>query len=88
MRLFSKRRARLFAFLCVFQLIPTTPGKAAGLVLMNSEMLALIQIIGSQNLCITYSYDHNGNIVTRNNLAYGAQGTWGSSVYGCFNWTS
>jgi YD repeat-containing protein len=40
-------------------------------------------------ICVTYSYDPNGNRTAQTNLAVGSPppATWGSSVWGCFNWT-
>lgn len=51
------------------------------------QLLALVQG-ASPNQCVTYAFDLNGNITTRTDAIYGATATWGSSAYGCFNWTS
>lgn len=88
MRLFSRKYAGLFLFICAAQAVLATPAQASSLSLVSSQMLMFLQIASAPNQCISYSYDRNGNITARNNKAYGAQGTWGSSVYGCFSWTS
>lgn len=40
--------------------------------------------------CVAYSYDANGNRTSQTNTISGApeSATWGSGVFGCFNWTS
>jgi len=88
MRLLSRRRATLLAFAGAFQLVAAVPAHASGAFFVNTEMLAMLQVMGSQNICFTYSYDHNGNRLSRNNQTFAATGTWGSSVFGCFIWTS
>jgi hypothetical protein len=56
--------------------------------LVNSELLAAVQAVASQNQCISYVYDHNGNITTKTDFGFGATATWGSSTFGCFSWTA
>jgi hypothetical protein len=75
-------------YFCVFQLALAAPACASPIWLMNSDMLALLQITGNQGQCFLYTYDLNGNRLAGNNLIYGASGTWGTSVYGCFDWAS
>jgi hypothetical protein len=67
---------------------PIAPAQASSAVPMNSNLIALYQIVSGQNQCFVYTYDHNGNRLTRGNLNPGATATWGSSVYGCYNWTT
>jgi hypothetical protein len=55
---------------------------------VNSELLAAVQAVASQNQCISYVYDHNGNITTKTDFGFGATATWGSSTFGCFSWTA
>lgn len=86
MRPYFKSGARLLSILCLSQLALAVPAQASGLLLVNSGMLALFQSASSQ--CFIYSYDHNGNRLARSNLTYGSTGTWGSSTYGCFSWSS
>jgi hypothetical protein len=88
MRLLLRRRATLLALAGAFQLVAAVPAHATGVFVVNAEMLAMLQVVGSQNVCLTYSYDHNGNRLSRNSQTFAATGTWGSSVFGCFIWTS
>lgn len=88
MRLLSRRHAGLFVFLCAVQVGLASPAEASRLPLVNSQMLLFLQTVSGPNLCISYSYDRNGNVLVKSNSSYGAQATWGSSVYGCFKWTS
>lgn len=39
-------------------------------------------------VCVTYSYDANGNRTAQSNVS-GSSGTptWGSGIWGCFPWT-
>lgn len=55
---------------------------------IDSDLAALMQVVTSQTVCVVYSYDQNGNRLTQQNLGYSGTGTWGSSVFGCFNWTA
>jgi len=88
MRLLSARRARAILLACAAILAPIQSAQAANSVLMNSQMLALFQAISAPNVCVTYSYDLNGNRKTQNTMLWGSPGTtWGSAVYGCFSWT-
>ena len=79
-------RGALF-FVCAGQLMLTAPAHASGISLLSGQMLMLLQS-ATPNQCISYSYDHNGNITVRSNLAYGATATWGTSIFGCFSWSS
>lgn len=40
-------------------------------------------------ICVVYSYDANGNRTGRTVFAAGTPNTptWGTGVYGCFNWS-
>jgi len=62
--------------------------RVANFVVANNNLLAMYQIVSGQNQCFVYTYDHNGNRLTRSNLNPGATATWGSAVYGCYNWTT
>lgn len=55
--------------------------------LSNAIGLAAVQSVSAPNACISYSYDRNGNILTKSAGTYG-QATWGSSAYACFSWTA
>lgn len=55
---------------------------------VNSEVLAALQAVSAQNQCMSYAYDHNGNILTKTDQAFSASPTWGSSAFGCFTWTA
>lgn len=56
--------------------------------LISSELLAAFQSVASQNQCVSYTYDHNGNITAKVDQTFGASPTWGSSSFGCFTWTA
>jgi YD repeat-containing protein len=40
-------------------------------------------------ICVAYGYDANGNRTAQTNTSSGApiQPTWGSGVWGCFEWS-
>jgi uncharacterized protein (DUF2252 family) len=43
----------------------------------------------SQNLCISYTYDRNGNRLTQTSAPVETQQpVWGSSKYACFVWST
>jgi hypothetical protein len=86
MHLVLKRCGRL-AVLCAAAVGVASPAHADGFTLVGSDMLALVQAVASQNSCIAYRYDQNGNLITRNNQTFGGA-TWGSPVFGCFIWTT
>jgi len=46
-----------------------------------------VQSIATQNQCLTYSYDKNGNRQTESALIFGTAPVWGAAPYGCFTWT-
>ena len=52
----------------------------------SSVMAALQAMLVSQNMCISYAYDKNGNRATQVNNALPAQAVWGTSSYPCFVW--
>ena len=62
--------------------------RVSKVVVVNSNLLVMYQIVSGQNQCFVYTYDQNGNRLTRSNLNPGATATWGSAVYGCYNWTT
>jgi hypothetical protein len=62
--------------------------KVSRSVILNSNLLALYQIVSGQNQCFVYTYDQNGNRLTRSNLNPTATAAWGTAVYGCYNWTT
>ena len=64
------------------------PAWVSRVVAWNSNLLAMYQVVSGQNQCFVYTYDHNGNRLTRSNLNPGATATWGSAVYGCYNWVA
>jgi hypothetical protein len=62
---------------------------ASGLMLVGSITgvgLLALQLTASPNQCLSYTYDLNGNVITRTNAIYGATARWGSSPFGCFDW--
>ena len=85
MRLISRRKAVVYTCVCALQLMVAAPAHAAGLILLNSELLALFQTLSHQ--CLTFTYDLNGNRLTSGSQTYSTAPIWGSSVYGCFSWT-
>ena len=74
--------------LASLQLALTSTAQASTGMLFNSSLLVALQSMGSQNICVAYSYDHNGNVTARSNVTFGLQGTWGTAVFGCFTWAS
>jgi hypothetical protein len=55
---------------------------------VSNELLAAFQSIASQNQCVIYTYDHNGNITAKIDQPVGASPIWGSAAFGCFLWTA
>jgi len=65
------------------------PAHANTLLVLDSSISASLMMLINPNLCITYSYDLNGNRTARTDATYGSPGTvWGSAIYACFDWTS
>ena len=58
------------------------------LVTLSVAMTSLVEAAGTQNQCLAYSYDPNGNRIAENQRSFDATPTWGSSTFGCFNGTS
>jgi len=52
--------------------------------------IAAFQImLSTQNLCLGYSYDQNGNRITQTTSDITSQPpTWGTSTYPCFTWSA
>lgn len=86
MRLSVKMYARILSVCFLSQLVLASPAQASSLLLLNSHMLSLFQ--SASNQCFIYSYDPNGNRLALSNVTYSSTGAWGSSVYGCFSWTT
>lgn len=61
--------------------------KILGLATSGADLTGLLSGIGVQNQCLYYAYDKNGNRTSQNSQGFGAA-IWGSSTYGCFNWTA
>lgn len=56
---------------------------------ITSASSELIMLISSSAMCLVYTYDANGNRISLSTFPLDASGaTWGSSTFGCFNWTS
>jgi hypothetical protein len=83
------RRGVSVSVLGALQLACASPAQATGLSLVNSQMLAAVQLLSGPNLCVIFTHDRNSNRTAQNNVVFGAPGTvWGSAVYGCFAWTA
>lgn len=83
----KRGRIAIAICLCASQvLVLASPAQASSLLLLNSHMLSLFQ--SASNQCFIYSYDPNGNRLALSNVTYSSTGAWGSSVYGCFSWTT
>lgn len=89
---FSGRFRAIFCAALAWPMVMGTPAKAGGINISlgqlagSNAMLGVIQMmLASQNQCITYTYDANGN---RLGVGRGTLGTatWGSSAYPCFFW--
>lgn len=88
---FMRRLARIlcqFGIACAAQLPLAASAEANSIARINSQMLMLIQSVSGPNLCISYTYDGNGNVLLKANSAFGPQASWGTSTYGCFAWTA
>ena len=40
------------------------------------------------NMCLSFTYDKNGNRLTQKTAGLNAQAVWGSSTYPCFVWSA
>ena len=40
------------------------------------------------NMCLSFTYDKNGNRLTQTTAGLNAQAVWGSSTYPCFVWSA
>ena len=53
-----------------------------------APLLAQVLIV-TQNMCISYAYDQNGNRLSQTKAAFGAQqSVWGATTYPCFAWNA
>jgi hypothetical protein len=78
----------IFGCACALPIWPTSAAPASGLTMLNTSVLLMFQAITAQPQCSSYSFDVNGNILSRHDFSAATAATWGSSVYGCFNWAS
>jgi hypothetical protein len=84
-----RRMVCLVIALSGLQMALAVPAHASSLMVLGGSMSASLMMFINPNLCITYSYDLNGNRTAQTNATYGTPGTtWGSAVYACFDWTS
>jgi hypothetical protein len=89
MALISKKVMKMALCLGALQFASAAPAQALGLGMVSGQVAGIIQMLISPNLCITYTYDLNGNRTAQSNVTYGSPGAvWGSAVYACFDWTS
>lgn len=86
MRVAVRKSAKFLLILSASQIVLAVPAQASNVLVLNASMLALFQ--SATNQCFAYSYDLNGNRLALSSVTYSSTGTWGSSTYGCFNWTS
>lgn len=88
---FRARTIRLQSLLLALSMV-AAPGEAAGGSVVYTYDLngRLTTALYDNGVCVTYSYDPNGNRLSRNVLASGAPNTpvWGTGVLGCFQWTA
>lgn len=75
------------ALIWAFNLMAATPAVASRHLPAAGALLASAQVVAGQNVCFKYTYDKNGNRISKTNLTWGSGATWGSTTYGCFNWT-
>lgn len=86
---FDKIFKKTFVCILGMQIAFATSAHANPVLALNSSISASLMILLNPNLCIAYSYDLNGNRISRSDVIYGAPGaTWGSAIYACFDWTS
>lgn len=88
MRSLCALRRSLALGACCMQILWAAPASAAGFWLTNTQLLLLMQSVASQNECVSYTFDKNGNVLTKVSQAHGSAAVWGSSVFGCFSWTA
>jgi len=68
---------------------PTPSPTAPVSKLATGSAIAVMALNAAQNLCITFTYDANGNRVTQISASLPNQNAvWGSSRFPCFTWAS
>ena len=80
------RTARLIVALSLSQIALSSPARAISPIYADMSVVTLFFASGTSQ-CFLYAYDRNGNRQGRSNLAYVTRGFWGSSTYGCYNWS-
>jgi YD repeat-containing protein len=86
----SKRLKLFFAIAVPILLSAIGTDALATSVKYNYDLLGRVATAYYDNgTCVAYTYDANGNRTTQTNTASGAPvtPTWGTGVWGCFQWT-
>lgn len=60
---------------------------ASGLALLGPLLLQSAGItMSASGVCLTYTFDKNGNRLTQVTVASSSSGSWGTAKFGCFAW--
>lgn len=90
MRHSSRGRKSLgLALLIILGVVAPVPGRASGSYTYDQGG-RLTTALYANGTCVAYTYDANGNRTLQNATMAGPpeSPTWGSGVWGCFQWTS
>jgi len=77
--------------LVIFSMMAMTPSASQASVAYTYDGLGRVATaLYDNNLCLSYTYDANGNRTARVVTAAGSPNSpvWGTGVWGCFRWSS
>ena len=68
--------------------VPTS-AQANGALLFGPQLgQSILLTLGSGSLCVSYTYDQNGNRTLQTAATISSSSTvWGAGTYGCFMWS-
>lgn len=73
--------------LCVSLMMGSPANAKPGFIFLITPSIALQGLPTTQDVCLQYLYDQNGNRLSRSaSEVPTSQPTWGASVFGCANW--
>jgi YD repeat-containing protein len=64
----------------------TKDASGAGVAYTYDTSGRVISALYDNGMCVSYSYDANGNRTSQTNATSGSP-AWGTGTFGCFNWT-